>query len=36
MYTAFLGKVNKELVELINTGNWEEAALKFPFDKGYI
>lgn len=41
MYTAFRGKViindeYKELVELINTGSWEEAALKFPFVKGYI
>jgi hypothetical protein len=41
MYTAFRGKViikdeYKELVELINTGSWEEAALKFPFVKEYI
>ncbi|MEE6185290.1 hypothetical protein V2147_27265 [Bacillus pretiosus] len=41
MYTAFRGKViikdeYKELVELISTGNWEEAALKFPFVKEYI
>ncbi len=41
MYTAFRGKVIikdecKELVELINTGSWEEDALKFPFVKEYI
>lgn len=41
MYTAFRGKViikdeYKGLVELINTGSWEEAALKFPFVKEYI
>ncbi|MBK4742822.1 MULTISPECIES: hypothetical protein [Bacillus] len=41
MYTAFRDKViikdeYKELVELINTGSWEEAALKFPFVKEYI
>ncbi|HDR6637062.1 TPA: hypothetical protein QCV53_005447 [Bacillus cereus] len=41
MYTAFRGKViikdeYKELVELINTGSWEEDALKFPFVKEYI
>ncbi|EJS62872.1 hypothetical protein CN425_27200 [Bacillus cereus] len=41
MYTAFRGKViikdeYKGLVELTNTGSWEEAALKFPFVKEYI
>ncbi|PEQ95085.1 hypothetical protein CN895_29975 [Bacillus cereus] len=41
MYTAFRDKViikdeYKGLVELINTGNCEEAALKFPFVKEYI
>ncbi|MED1060410.1 hypothetical protein [Bacillus mycoides] len=40
MYTAFRGKViikdkYKQLVELTNTGSWEEAALKFPFVKEY-
>lgn len=40
MYTAFRGKgiikeKYKQLVELINTGSWEEAALKFPFVKEY-
>lgn len=41
MYTAFRGKViikdeYNGLVKLINTGSWEEAALKFPFVKEYI
>ncbi|EJQ91779.1 hypothetical protein II1_05259 [Bacillus cereus MC118] len=40
MYTVFRGKAiikdeYKEMVELINTGSWEEAALKFPFVKEY-
>ncbi|MCM3202699.1 MULTISPECIES: hypothetical protein [Bacillus cereus group] len=40
MYTAFRGKVTikaeyKELVELINDGDWEEAVDKHPFLKEY-
>ncbi|KAA0781948.1 hypothetical protein [Bacillus sp. BB56-3] len=40
MYTAFRGKVTikaefKELVELINDGNWKAAVDKYPFLKEY-
>ncbi len=40
MYTAFRGKViikeeHKELVELINNGDWEAAVDKYPFLKKY-